>query len=143
MNIAATVEEGRRLHPERPALVFEGEAISYRRLDELASFEAARLRAAGIERGDRVALCLPNTPQFVASYLGALKLGAIAVSVNPALTGGEIRFILDDSGAAEVIRNPDRWRRDRGARNGTIGSGRDRLHLRHHGLSKRRDPLAP
>ncbi len=110
MNVASSVERGHRGHPERPALLFEGEAISYRRLNELASFEAARLRAAGIERGDRVALCLPNTPQFVASYLGALKLGAIAVSVNPALTAEEIRFILDDSGAVEVVRDPDRWR---------------------------------
>jgi long-chain acyl-CoA synthetase len=110
VNIASSVERGHRQHPERPALIFEGAAVSYRRLDELANGEVARLRAAGLGRGDRVALCLPNTPQFVASYLGALKLGAIAVSVNPALTGEEIRFILKDSGATQVIRNPDAWR---------------------------------
>jgi long-chain acyl-CoA synthetase len=105
VNIASSVELGHRRHPERPALIFGGAAISYRRLDELANGEAARLRCAGVGRGDRVALCLPNTPQFVASYLGALKLGAIAVSVNPALAGEEIRFILNDSGAAHVIRD--------------------------------------
>ena len=112
MNIASSVERGRRLHPERPAIVFEGEAISYRRLDQLANGEAARLRAAGLGRGDRVALCLPNTPRFVASYLGALKLGAIVVSVNPALAQEEIRFILKDSGAAQVVRDPNGWRDD-------------------------------
>ena len=110
MNIASSVEQGRRQHPERPAIVFEGAAISYRRLDGLANGEAARLRAAGLGRGDRVALSLGNTPQFVASYLGALKLGAIVVSVNPALTEEEICFILNDSGAAQVIRDPDGWR---------------------------------
>lgn len=113
MNIAATVEQGRQRHPDRPALIFEGDSISYRRLDELANQEAARLKAAGIGRGDRVALCLSNTPQFAASYLGALKLGAIAVSVNPALAGEEIRFILSDSGAAEVVRDSDAWREQR------------------------------
>jgi long-chain acyl-CoA synthetase len=115
VNIASSVEQGRRCYPERPALLFEGATISYRRLDELANGEAARLRAAGVGRGDRVALCLPNTPQFVASYLGALKLGAIVVSVNPALTEEEIGFILKDSGAAPVIRDADAW----------CGQGRD------------------
>ena len=110
MNIASSVERGRRCYPDRPALLFEGAAISYRRLDELANGEAARMRAAGVGRGSRVALCLGNTPQFAASYLGALKLGAIAVSVNPALTEEEIRFILSDSGAAHVVRDPDLWR---------------------------------
>ncbi len=111
MNIASSVEQGRRCHPDRPALLFEGATISYHDLDELANGEALRLRAAGIRRGDRVALCLPNTPQFVASYLGALKLGAIVVSVNPALAPQEISFILDDSGASQVIRDPDGWAR--------------------------------
>lgn len=110
MNIAASVELGSRLYPDRPALVFEGQSITYARLDELASGEAARLRAAGMRRGDRVALCLPNTPQFVASYLGALKLGCIVVSVNPTLADEEIRFILEDSGALQVIRDADLWR---------------------------------
>ena len=110
MNIASSVEQSRRSHPQRPALLFEGATISYRRLDELANGEAARLRGLGIQRGDRVALVLGNTPQFVASYLGALKLGAIVVSVNPALAEEEVRFILDDSGAAHVITDPDTWR---------------------------------
>jgi long-chain acyl-CoA synthetase len=110
VNVAASVEQGRRRHPERPALLFEGAAISYARLDALANGEAARLRAAGLGRGDRVALCLPNTPQFVASYLGALKLGCIVVSVNPGLTEEERHFILRDSGAAHVITDADAWR---------------------------------
>jgi long-chain acyl-CoA synthetase len=112
MNIASSVEMGRRLHPAKPALLFEGAEISYARLDELANREAVRLRQAGIGRGDRVALCLPNTPQFAASYLGALKLGAIVVSINPSLVDEEIRFMLKDSGAAHVVRDPDAWRCD-------------------------------
>jgi long-chain acyl-CoA synthetase len=90
--------------------LFEGNTISYRALDDLANAEAVRLRGEGVRRGDRVVLCLPNTPQFVASYLGALKLGAIVVSVNPGLAPEEISFILKDSGAVQVIRDADRWR---------------------------------
>lgn len=110
MNVASSVEQGRRCYPERPALLFEGNTISYSALDDLANAEAIRLRGEGVRRGDRVALCLPNTPQFVASYLGALKLGAIVVSVNPGLAPEEISFILKDSGAVQVIRDAERWR---------------------------------
>ena len=109
MNIASSVETGRALYPHRPALIFEGVTISYLRLDQMAQGECARLRALGVGPGDRVALCLPNTPQFVASYLGALKLGAIVVSVNPALAPAEIDFIRLDSGATVVISDPERW----------------------------------
>jgi long-chain acyl-CoA synthetase len=112
VNVASSVEIGRRRHPGRPALIFETTAISYQRLDEMANRESNRLAALGIARGDRVALCLPNTPQFVASYLGALKLGAIVVSVNPALAEAEVCFMLNDSGAAHVVRDPDLWRDD-------------------------------
>lgn len=103
MNIAHHIEQGRRLFPERPALLFEGETFTYQQLDNLSSRVANGLASLGIGRRDRVALLLANHPAFVISYLGILKLGAIAVAVNPALKTEEVTFILNDSGARVVI----------------------------------------
>jgi long-chain acyl-CoA synthetase len=103
MNIAQHVERGRRGFPERPALVFEGRSIGYGELDRLASGVAAGLRGLGVGRGDRVAVWLPNGLGWALAYLGALKIGAIAVSVNPALKPGEAQFMFDDSGARTVV----------------------------------------
>ncbi len=61
------------------------------------------LRGLGIERGDRVALLLPNIPEFVISYLAIQKIGAVAVSLNVMLKRNEIKFILDDCGAIALI----------------------------------------
>lgn len=104
MNIATLVASQRRLRPEAPAILFEGAAYSYSEVDRRAAGAAVALCRMGVVRGDRVALCLPNSPDFVFWYLGALRIGAIAVSVNPALTEDEIRFIVQDSGARVVLR---------------------------------------
>jgi long-chain acyl-CoA synthetase len=111
MNIARHVERGRRLYPERPALVFEDRTISYARLDELAARAANALGGLGIREEDRVALLLPNIPAFVYAYLGILKLGAIAVSLNVMLKTKELAFFLGDSGARIVITTEDLARR--------------------------------
>jgi long-chain acyl-CoA synthetase len=103
MNIADHVENARRHHPDRLALVFEGQSFTYAALDEQANRLANALRAVGIGRGDRVALYLPNIPEFVTSYLGIQKLGAISVAFNPALQSSEVEFILTDSGASVLI----------------------------------------
>ena len=60
---------------------------------------ANALAAHGVRRGDRVALYLPNVPQFAVVYCGALKAGAIAVSINAAFKREEVKYILNDSGA--------------------------------------------
>ncbi|MDD5033391.1 MAG: AMP-binding protein [Methylococcaceae bacterium] len=103
MNIAQALERGSRLFPDNPALIFEGESFSYRRLDELSIGVAQGLAALGIGRGDRVALMLPNSPAFVLGYFGVLKLGAVVVSINTALKSEELGFILNDSGARVLI----------------------------------------
>lgn len=103
MNIAHHVERGRRLFPDRPALVFEGQTLTYQDLDQQASRCANGLRSLGLERGDRVALFLPNIPEFVIAYLGTLKLGAIAVSLNAMLKHDEIMPILRDSGPKVIV----------------------------------------
>lgn len=103
MNIAQHVERIERLSPNKIGLIFEGRSFSYKELNERANCVANGLRDLGVRKGDRVALFLPNTPDFVVSYLGVLKLGAIVVSLNFALRQNEVRFILEDCGAVTLI----------------------------------------
>lgn len=103
MNIAQNVERGRRFFPNKTALIFEGKSFTYKELDEIANRLANALRGLGIKRGERVALLLPNIPEFVISYLGILKIGAIAVSLNVMLKKNEVKFILDDCSAKTLI----------------------------------------
>ena len=69
----------------------------------MANRTANALRALGVWAGDRVAIQLPNVPAFVWSYLGTLKIGAIAVSLSPSLTPEELAFLLHDCGARVLI----------------------------------------
>jgi long-chain acyl-CoA synthetase len=103
MNIARNIEQGRNLFPAKDALTFEGKRFSYADLDQMANKTANGLRRMGISRGDRVALLLQNSPEMVFTYLGILKLGAIAVSINPSLKAREIEFTLNDCGAKLAI----------------------------------------
>ena len=103
MNIAQHVERAAGWFPEREAIRFEGVSWSYAGLNARANQLMHALRARGIGRGDRVALYLPNIPEFAVCYLGALKAGAIAVSLNALLKAEEVEYILDDSGAVALF----------------------------------------
>jgi long-chain acyl-CoA synthetase len=103
MNIAHNVERGRRFFPNKTALIFEGKSFTHKDVDEMANRVANALQGLGIERGDRVALFLPNIPEFIISYLGILKIGAIAVSLNVMLKKNEVKFILNDCSAKILI----------------------------------------
>lgn len=103
MNIAHNVERGARFFPNKTALIFERQSFTYEALDTLANRVANGLRGLGISRGDRVALFLPNIPEFIISYFGILKLGAVAVSLNVMLKRGEVKSILNDCSAKALI----------------------------------------
>lgn len=103
MNIAQHLERGRSKTPQHAALVSDGRTLSYHDLDQQVNRAANVLHSLGIQRGDRVALLLPNIPAFVIAYLGALKLGAIAVSLNVMLKRDEVTFALNDCGAQVVL----------------------------------------
>jgi long-chain acyl-CoA synthetase len=85
------------------ALRFEGEAITYEELNRRANRVANGLQGVGVGKGDRVAIMLPNIPEFVYAFVATLKLGAVAVPFNTLYKGGEILHILKDSGAKVVI----------------------------------------
>jgi long-chain acyl-CoA synthetase len=99
MNIAQNVVRARTFFADRPAILFEGRSISYRELDESSNRVANGLAGFGIGRADRVAIYLPNLPEFAVVYLGILKAGAIAVSINSIFKQQEVAFILNDSGS--------------------------------------------
>src|SRR5262245_3019441 len=91
------IGRGRRAHPDRQALVFDGRALTHDELHARAERLATVLAAAGVGRGDRVALLLHNGFEFVESLLACHHLGAVAVPVNFRLAADEIAYILGDS----------------------------------------------
>ncbi|MBI3492988.1 MAG: long-chain fatty acid--CoA ligase [Acidobacteria bacterium] len=92
-----------REHPKRPALLFKGATLTYGALDRLSDACAAALTALGVKRGDRVALLLPNCPQFVIAQYGAWKLGAIVAPLNPIYTEPELEGPLREHGVETIV----------------------------------------
>ncbi|MBI2859897.1 MAG: long-chain fatty acid--CoA ligase [Chloroflexi bacterium] len=99
----ALFEESAARYPDRCAIIFMGEKLSYRRLAGLIDRFAAALQQLGTGRGEKVLLFLPNCPQFIIAYYGALKAGAVVVPANPLYTPRELLHLLEDSGARTVI----------------------------------------
>ncbi|MFE7719417.1 long-chain fatty acid--CoA ligase [Nocardia rhizosphaerihabitans] len=87
-------------HPHRPALRSGSTVLTYDELEERTARVAALLRDRGAEPGDRVALMLPNVPEFVVLYYGILRAGAVVVPMNPLLKSREVAYCLRDSDAA-------------------------------------------
>ncbi len=92
-----------RAHPNRAALRFLGGTTSYSRLASLVDRFAGALRDLGVRKGDRVAIMLPNCPQFVIAFYGTLRIGAIAVPTNPLYKQHEIAHQLKDSGSETLV----------------------------------------
>ncbi|MEJ2870444.1 class I adenylate-forming enzyme family protein [Actinomycetospora sp. OC33-EN08] len=90
--------------PDRPAIALGGEAaLTWRELRALELRYAAALRAAGVARGDRVGVLLRNSTDYIALYLAIGRAGAISVRLNWRLTGPELTFALNDSGASLLV----------------------------------------
>ena len=90
-------------YSRRPALYFFGKTLSYQECHSLVERFACGLAAMGIRKGDRVALCLPNSPQAVIAYFGILRAGGIVVACNPTYTEYELSHQLRDSGARAIV----------------------------------------
>jgi len=85
------------------ALLFYGRRIRFDELDDLTTRFALSLRSLGVRPGDRLALMLPNIPQAVIGYYGALKAGAIVVPTNPLYVSRELETQLVDSGSETIV----------------------------------------
>lgn len=95
--------EHARKHASDAGVIFEGKRISYAELDQLSDAFAAALVELGVIPGDRVALILPNCPQFLIAEFGAWKAGAIIAPLNPVYTEQELATLLAASGAKVVV----------------------------------------
>ncbi|MFA4904552.1 MAG: long-chain fatty acid--CoA ligase [Desulfobaccales bacterium] len=89
--------------PQAPALVFFGRTFTYGELNTLTARLAHALMNLGLAKGARVGIFLPNTPQLVIAYHAVLRLGAVAVMLNPLLSAKELGHQLADSGAKWLI----------------------------------------
>ncbi len=94
MNIAWWVQRWSELDPEKPAILYEGEEITYWELHQRADRASCWFQSLGIEKGDRVAAMLPNCPEFLEIYLACSRLGAIFIPVNFRLAGPELEYTL-------------------------------------------------
>ncbi len=103
MNMATMLQETAEKYPENAAIIYEGNAISYRELNGFVNSLSHHFRTLGIEKGDKIALMLPNSPEFVISYFAALRLGAIAVTLNVMSTSYELLHVIEDSDAKIFI----------------------------------------
>ena len=97
------LENSAQKFPDRTALFFEGFKLTYRQLNDMVNRFAASLNALGIEKGDRVAIVLPNVIPCVVGYYASLKIGAVTVMNNPACSDAELQYQFTDSGAKILI----------------------------------------
>ncbi|WP_321871138.1 AMP-binding protein [Paraburkholderia tropica] len=101
--LTAYLREWARRAPQRPAVHFYGRTLSYGELNRLSDRCAALLASLGVQRGDRVAVFMPNCPQMHVAFYGILKLGAVHAPVSPLSKALELGYQLKDSGARVVI----------------------------------------
>jgi long-chain acyl-CoA synthetase len=90
-------------HAKRTALECFGRRLGFAQVDELSRVFAAWLQSRGVQRGDRVALMMPNLPQYAVAIAAVLRAGAVVVNVNPLYTARELEHQLKDSGATVIV----------------------------------------
>ncbi|MGW1212314.1 class I adenylate-forming enzyme family protein [Streptomyces sp. NPDC002499] len=95
--------------PDRDFLAYFDGRLTYREVDELSDSVAGYLAERGLERGDRVAILLQNSPHFVLALLGAWKAGAVVVPVNPMYKSGEVTHVLRDGEVTALICADRAW----------------------------------
>lgn len=90
-------------NPERPFVVYGDRKLTYAQVDQQSAALAAALHELGIEAGDRIAMTLPNWPEFVVTLFAAAKLGAVVVPLNPRFTTPELQYMLRHSETVAVV----------------------------------------
>ncbi|MBN1135788.1 MAG: long-chain fatty acid--CoA ligase [Anaerolineae bacterium] len=97
------VKEAAHERPNHTAWIFKGGRVTYAEMERLSDAFGAALVALGVQKGDRVALVIPNSPQAIISQLGAWKAGAIVAPINPLYTERELEYSLNEVGAETVV----------------------------------------
>ncbi|KAB7709008.1 long-chain-fatty-acid--CoA ligase [Bacillus aerolatus] len=103
LSLAQMFEKTVEQFGSRPAVSFYGSKSTYQDIWQAVQAFSCALQAAGIKKGDRVGIMLPNCPQYVIAYFGILRAGAIVTQINPMLMERELAFILEDSGTKMIV----------------------------------------
>src|SRR3954464_2385017 len=103
LNVAVILEESAKNKPEKPALILDDTIFTYVELDNAAKKFANALVSLGVKPGDKVAMMVPNIPQFAIVYYGILNVSASVVPLNVLLKGPEVAYHLDDSDAVALV----------------------------------------
>lgn len=106
LNLASILRATARERPDHPALVWNDRRLTYAELDRAARGIAGSLRERGLVPGDRVALMVPNVPEFSTAYFGILYAGGVVVPLNVLLSAPEVAYHIQDSGAKRLIAHP-------------------------------------
>lgn len=102
-SLGSILHETTRTFPNKPAVIFAGEATSYERLESMTNAVSSCLRHNGIRKGDRIGLYCINSPEFVAAYYGIVHSGAVVVPINLLLAAEEIAYILANAEVRGLI----------------------------------------
>jgi len=102
-SLVALLDESFRRYADRTAYKFMGKAIAFREVDQASQAFAAWLQAQGLVKGDRVAVMMPNVPQYPVAVAAILRAGLVVVNVNPLYTPRELEHQLKDSGAKAIV----------------------------------------
>jgi long-chain acyl-CoA synthetase len=102
-SVVDTFNEVTEKWKDKTALVFYGRKMGYKELREQVDRFATALHDMGIKKGDKIALLLLNSPQFMIAYYGALKVGATLTAISPVYVSPEIKYQIEDSGARMLI----------------------------------------
>lgn len=102
-SLVALIEDSFKRFADRTAYSFMGKDVSYAETDEQSRALAAYLQGLGLARGDRVAIMMPNVPQYPATVAAVLRAGLVVVNVNPLYTARELEHQLKDSGAKAIV----------------------------------------
>ena len=103
MNLGRMLEESCRQYPDHVAVIYENLKLTYTELNRDVNALGNHLKSLGIQKGDKVALMLPNCPEFVISYFAILKIGAVVVTLNAMSTAYELHYLLGNSDAKALI----------------------------------------
>ncbi|MFH1075705.1 MAG: AMP-binding protein [Pseudomonadota bacterium] len=103
MNLSQIIEKSSNRFPDKIALLANDYEITYSELATQIARLASVLQQRGMEKGDRVAIALPNRPEFVVAYFAVIHAGGVAVTLNPSATAYELNYYLNDSGAKIFI----------------------------------------
>jgi long-chain acyl-CoA synthetase len=106
LNLGSILQSSAEARADRTVLRLNEHSLTYGELDRAARGVATSLRARGIEPGDKVALMIPNVPDFSIAYFGILYAGAAVVPLNVLLTAPEVRYHLEDSDARLLLAHP-------------------------------------